>query len=273
MNTMNDYEKVQFDEICKWEKEEPSVLKKTTGFVMKPIEWITNKIIPQKVIQTALQCANSAAQYLTDEKDIISDSEVNCISELKTKDLQISDNLANEVHNWALALASTEGGVCGYFGLPGMVVDIPMIVTFALRTIHKIGLCYGYKTITPGDTQFVYHIMSTAGANTMNEKNMALITLKQLYVIINKQTWKGITEKAGQKVLGNESFIIAIKTLAKQLGINLTKRKALQTIPLIGSGVGLAMNAAFINDISWAARRCFQKRWLADNDKIALSKE
>lgn len=268
MNTMNDYEQSQFDEIIKWKEEKPSVLKKATSIVMKPVVWVTTKIVPQKAIRVALTGSNALAQILTDENDIVRDGKVSCILDLKTKELQISDNLANNVHNWALTIAGTEGGVCGALGLPGMVVDIPTIVTFALRTIHKIGLCYGYKAMTQEDIQFVYSIMSAAGANTMQEKNTALLTLKQLNVILVKQTWKKMAEKMAQNEMSNEAFLIAVRELAKQLGINITKRKALQVIPIIGGSVGLAMNIAFIQDISWAARRCFQERWLSDNRKI-----
>ena len=265
---MNSYEQKQFEAIAEWEKKEPSILQKTTSTVMKPIEWCANKIIPQKAIQQALKFSNYAASKLADKNDIIRDGKVGCLFELKTKDLKLSDNLANDIHKWAIALAGTEGGVCGYFGLPGMVVDIPMIITFALRTIHKIGLCYGYEANTLEDNQFVYSVLSAAGANTMKEKNMALLTLKQLQVLVSKKTWKKIAETAASKTLGNEAMIITIKSLAKQLGINLTKRKIMQGIPLIGAGVGAAMNVGFIDDISCAAKRCFQKRWLLDNKKI-----
>lgn len=268
MNTMSDYEQSQYNEIIKWKEKEPSVQKRTTSFIMKPVVWVTNKIIPQKAIQTALLGANAIAKKFADEKDIKRDAKVENIAELKTKDLQVSDKLANNVHNWALAIASTEGGICGAIGLPGMVADIPAIITFSLRTIHKIGLCYGYKSTTQEEIQFVYSIMSAAGANTMQEKNIALLTLKQLNVILTKQTWKKMAEKMAQNKMSNEAFLITVKGLAKQLGINITKNGAKKAIPIIGAGVGLAMNAAFIQDISWAARRCFQERWLYDNGKI-----
>lgn len=268
MNTMNIYEQSQFNEIIKWKEKGPSVGKKATSFIIKPVAWITNKIIPQKAIQTALKGAIKVAEKFADENDLIRDAKIKNIEELKTKDLQISDKLANNVHNWALPIAGTEGGICGAIGLPGMVADIPAIITFALRTIHKIGLCYGYKSTTQEDIQFVYAIMSAAGANTMEEKNIALLTLKQLNVILTKQTWKKMAEKAAQNKMTNEAFLITIKGLAKQLGINITKNGAKKAIPIIGGGVGAAMNVAFIQDISWAARRCFQERWLYDNGKI-----
>ena len=60
---------------------------------------------------------------------------------------------------------------------------------------------------------------------------------------------------------------MCIKNLAKQLGINITKRKALQTIPIVGAGIGAVMNAAYITDITEAAIRIYEKRWLNDNGK------
>ena len=267
---MNIYEEGQIKDIKIWKATEPSVVSKAVGYMTKPIVLVANRIIPQKAIQGALTGSNTLAKLITDEQDIIRDAKVNSIIELKTKDLQLSDKLADEVHNWALAGLGLEGGVAGFFGLPGMFVDIPMVVTIALRTIHKIGICYGYKALTLEDTQFVYSIMSVAGSNSMQEKNMALVTLKQLNVILVKQSWKKMAEKATVNKYCNEAILITIKSLAKQLGINITKRKAIQAIPLIGAGVGATMNIAFINDICWAARRSFQERWLIDNGKVCL---
>lgn len=265
---MTNYEKKQMRSIEKWENKTPSVVAQAMGVVTKPFSWIANKIIPQKAIQGALVGFNVAAKALTDESDILRDANISSIEELGTKDLQVSDKIADNIHNWALCTAAFEGGTAGYFGLPGMVADIPAIITLALRTIHKIGLCYGYKTITQEDNLFVYSIMSAAGANSVKEKNVAIATLKQLNVILLKQTWKKMAEKAAQEKMSGEAFLIAIKALAKQLGVNLTKRKALQAIPIVGAGVGSTMNIAFINDICWAARCSYQKRWLIDNGKI-----
>lgn len=265
---MTEYENEQLNEIKLWKEEKPTVVSQAIGMVVKPLAWAVNKIIPQKAIQGALIGADILAQAITDENDIKRDGKVSNISELRMKDLQLSDKLANEVHNWAIATLGTEGGVAGAFGIAGMAVDVPMVITFALRTIHKIGLCYGYKVVTQEDKQFVFSVMSIAGANTMHEKNIAIAYLKRLNVILIKQTWKKMAEKAAGGKCCEEAMLITIRSLAKQLGINITKRKALQAIPVIGAGVGAAMNIAFINDISWAARRCFQERWLIDNEKL-----
>jgi len=268
---ISEYEENQFREIIKWEEQEPSVVTKSLGFVLKPITWLVQLIIPTKAIQGALVASNWIAEEITDSEDIIRDGGVDRIEDLRRKDLELSDKLANEVHNWANGVATAEGGAAGFFGIAGMVIDVPTLITLSLRTIHKIGLCYGYECKSEVDQQFIYAIMSAAGANTIEEKAVSVATLVAINKTIAKMTWKKITEKALENQYGKEAAILAIKNLAKQLGVNITKRKASQAIPVVGSVVGAAINLAFINDVAWAARRAFQERWLTDNGKIIIS--
>jgi len=264
------YERGQFNEIEKWQQETPSVVAQAVNKALKPVSWLVSAVIPTKAISGALVAFDGVAQFLTDSNDIMRDGGVDSIEELRHKGLELSDKMANEVHNWANAVAMAEGGALGVVGLPGIIADIPALITMSMRVIHKIGLCYGYECNTEAEKKYILGIISAAGANTVEEKTVAISTLQAMSVVITKTTWKKMAEKAAQNKWGIDAAILAIRTIAKQLGINLTKRKSLQAIPLVGSGVGAAMNLAFINDIAWAARRSFQERWLADNGKIII---
>lgn len=267
---MNFYEQTQLAEIQKWETQVPNVLSRLAGFAFKPAGWLVGKVVPPKAIEGALTACYGMAGVMTDKNDIMRDGGVSEISELKTKDLQLSDKLANEVHNWANGAATVEGGIAGVAGLPGLAVDIPALITMGFRVVQKIGLCYGYECVNDADRQFVLQIFSAASANTMEEKTLAIVALQRINVAIAKKAWKKMAENAARNAIGIDAGIIAVKALAKKLGINITRRKALQSIPYIGAGVGAATNLSFINDIAWAARRSFQKRWLIDNKKIEV---
>lgn len=266
--TITPYEKKQITEIRKWKAEEPSVVSKSLGVLLSPVTWLINKIIPEAAIRGALDLSSSLAEWLTDTNDIIRDAGVKSIADLRTLNLETSDNLANSVHNWAIGIGTVEGGGTGATGLPGMAVDIPAVITLALRTTYKIGICYGFEVETKQDKEFVLAVLAASGANEMQEKTMALATLRMLEVAIASQTWKKMAEVAAEKQLSREAGIIGIRNLAKQLGINLTKRKALQAIPAIGAIVGASANAWYIKEVGWAARRAFQERWLIENQKI-----
>src|SRR5258708_2431865 len=97
---LSNYEVAQLKLIEEWKALEPSIANKVLGTALGPVIWLVRKVIPQKAIQGAIDGASSLGQLLSDSKDLLRDGKVNQISELKNKDLELSDKLANEVHNW-----------------------------------------------------------------------------------------------------------------------------------------------------------------------------
>lgn len=267
---LSEYEQEQTRAIDEWRKEKPAAISTALGFVMFPISVLIQTVIPKAAIRDAIRGSSAVAEWLADEGDITRKGGVSEIDELKKKDLMLSDKLANEIHNWAIGIASAEGGSSGMLGIYGLALDIPFIITFALRTIHKIGLCYGYVNRDENGKRFVLALLSAASANTVSEKAEAVKLLQAIDVMIAKQTMKTVLEKTVQQQLGKEAVLLSMKNLGRQLGINITERKVMQAIPVIGAAVGGSVNAWFINDVAWAARRAFQERWLIENDRIAV---
>jgi len=267
---LSEYEEKQIKNIIAWQSEEPSVFAKASGFLFKPLEFFVENVIPISLIESILDGANFAAKFLADEGDICRDGKVSKIEELQTKNLKLSDELANSVHNWAIGIATAEGTVAGATGAVGIAVDVPALLTLSLRTIHKIGLCYGYSADTPEEKNFVLRILSVVGSNNPQEKTSALIGLKLAQGIIKNNAWKKLNEKFGKAIVESEmsEFLkLFIIELSRQLAKNLSKRKAMQAIPVAGGIIGGAMNAKFVKDVGWAATRTYQKRWLEDNNK------
>ena len=267
---LSEYEEEQLRAIKKWKKEECSVVDTALSYVRFPICRLIQSLVPASAIQGVIDGTNAAALWLTDEADILKKSAVKDIDELRIKGIMTSDKLANDVHNWAIGLASAEGVGTGVWGLYGLAVDIPFILTLALRSIHKIGLCYGYKAKDEKDRQFVLTVLSASGANSAREKTDALKILQTIDIMVAKQTLKTIAEKAAQQQLSKEAVVISMKNLGRQIGINILERKVLQAIPAIGAVVGGSVNSWFIKDVGWAARRAFQERWFMDNGKIQM---
>ncbi len=265
----SDYLMQQYALIKAWENEEPGVVSKTFGKLLSPVGKLISVVVPEKVIESAINAANAAAQYLTDTDDVLRDGNVESIEELRTKDLKLCDEMADSVHNWAVGIATAEGVAGGFVGLPGLAADIPFITTLALRTIHKIGVCYGYVADVSNaeeEKAFVLGVLAAANASTLGEKASFILGLKQISLLIQRNAWKKLAEMGSASFLAKS--IVSVRQAAKLIGVNLTKRKASQSIPFIGGAVGAALNASFINDIAWAARRSYQRRWLEENKVI-----
>jgi hypothetical protein len=267
----SEYERREMEAIAEWKREEPGIVSKAFGIVAAPAVWLVKLVVPDAAVKGALQAANWVANSLADSADICRDGGVSSAAELRQGDLERCDRLADGVRSWAIRLATVEGVATGATGLPGLALDVPAVITLALRTVHKTGICYGYECKSEQDQNFAFGVLSASGANSMNEKLTALTTLRTIEVALAKQTWKAMAEKAATNQMSKEAGIIGVRTLAKQLGVNLTKRKALQAIPLIGAAVGASANGWFIREVAWAARRSFQERWLKDNDRFVES--
>lgn len=267
-SALSAYEEGESLAIRKWNDAPPGIMAGAMATAALPVTWLVQKVVPEKSIRAALEGANKLAEQLTDGDEILREGGVTSIVELRSGELERSDKLTDSVHNWAIGIAATEGAAAGAIGLPGMAADIPVIVTLAIRTIRKIGLCYGFECKGEAETDFVLGVLPAAGANSISDKIEALLTHRTIETMLVRQTWKAIGERAAATSLSNEAGIIAIRSLAKQLGVNLTKRKALQALPAIGAGIGATMNGMFIKDVGWAARRTFQMRWLRENGKL-----
>jgi hypothetical protein len=265
---LSPYEISQAVDIYNWKNSEPGVISNAVGHALAPVNWAIQKIIPEKAIMGALDLANRGARQMADSRDLLREANVSSIQELYHLPIERSDELAKNVQDWAIALGAAEGGATGFFGVFGIPADIPAIITLALRTIHKVGLCYGFEMETEEDFQFLYAILSSSSANTLEEKFAALATLRSFQMILVRQTWKKMAETAAQRAVGREGALITLRTLAKQLGINITKRRALAAIPAIGALVGASVNAWYMKDVGWAARRSFQERKLVEQGKI-----
>jgi hypothetical protein len=262
------HEREELRGINDWKKAEPSVVDKTLGIAIEPLAWMIRQVVPDSALMGALQMARKLSTMTVDTADVIREAAVGEVSDLKTKDLALSDRLADEVHNWGIGLAAASGAGTGFFGIFGAPVDVPALITLSLRTIEKIGVCYGYECKTKEDEDFIMGVLAAAGANSVEEKLGALVAIRSIETALIKQTWKKMAETAAKNQFSKEGAIIGLKALAKQLSINITKRKALAAIPYIGALIGGSMNAWYVRDIGWAARRLFQERWLMENGKI-----
>lgn len=253
------YEQQQLDEIEIWEKKAPSGLAKALGFFSAPLAWAARQVVPDEAMEQALKQAFGAAGAFSGSDDLLRESSIlgyaaETVGELAKAPLHISDSLAHSVAKWGKGIAAAEGAVTGVTGLAGLIVDIPAIIVLAIRTIRKIGYCYGFETSLDVERNFVLQVLSAGAANSSEEKSQAI----QAIFSGDKQLVAGHE----QHILRKEGFTATVRNLAKQLAINLTRRKAAQGIPVIGGGVGAAMNVMFISDISDASIRLYQRRRL-----------
>lgn len=263
------YEARQIEAIKRWQHQGNSLVSRVVGKAMTPIGWMFRKI-PRGAIEGALHGGMWLAEQWADKDGVLRDLQAESFDELAEYDLERLDRAADNVHNWAIAYGGGVGLANGAAGFIAIPLGVPGLINIAMRTVRKIGLCYGYHDLTEEEKLFIFNVMVLAGAGGPGEKAAPLLALRELQVMITKETFKAMAAKAAADPLGKfskEAFVIAVREFGKRIGIQMTRNRLLMAVPVVGGGVGLLVDGNYIRNVGWAARRTYQERWLRDRGR------
>jgi hypothetical protein len=200
------------------------------------------------VVRFTIERAYDASALLATLNDIKRQAGVTDISEMRDRPLSECDRLSKRVGLAAESLAAFEGVATGLGGMWTTTLDVPLVFVLALRTIIKVGHCYGYTLDQAKDRPFVLGILLVASSGSLETRRERLSQLKaeEDYLLAETQM-----EVVKQEIL---SFLFQLEIF--------------EEVPGIGAITGGYFNLTFLQRIEVTARRVFQERWLADTGKI-----
>lgn len=257
MKETSDYIGKAINLVDEYKNSIPSVIQQATGVVLAPVNWLVQRLIPEEAISGILISCDGLTQMTL--------TKAACES---FEDLEACDRSAESVLDFHKGLTGVGGAVSGLFGLPGLLFDIPTTTLLSIRMIRQIGIEYGYSNNSEDEKNFILSVLAAGSANSQEEKIAALVVNAHVTNIIAKQTWKKISQTAAQNKFSTSAAIIGIKSIAKALGINITKRSALAVLPGIGAVVSASVNVWFMHDVGITAKRLYQERWLKERGFI-----
>ena len=258
------YEKKILRELRAWQAETPGwgarLLAKPAG---KAAE-IVQALIPVSALRAALEGAHRVAQKLSDRRSILKRARVAELKDLRAQPLEVCDRLARTVGRRSMAMAGAGGAAFGFAGAAGLVVDVPALITLALRAIVRTGLCYGEDALADRESRLAIGVFALASANSEDEKKTAVAALRDYGEGLLDVAWREGVERAAERELAKEAAVFSVQNLAKRLGVNIGKRKAAEALPVFGALVGGSVNAWYLRDVTRCARYVFQERWLRE---------
>lgn len=256
-------------EIAKWESEGPGYLAKLGNFVLSPVDKAFEVLVPDAVqhsvanaIEIFLNGLSVASRISINTDEICSRVQSN--QEGDDLDLRGLDIAAKHYCNWHIGYATAEGAATGAVGIAGLAADIPALFTIAIRLIQEISTCYGYDPYDENEREYILHVLQTGATGDIKAKIEFLVGLKQVEQVLLKVAWKQMNQALARKELSKQAALAALRQFARTLGIQVTKRKALQAIPVFGALIGASFNATLVNDVGRAAYMSYRRRWIQE---------
>jgi EcsC protein family len=242
------YEAEQMRDIALWKSQPPNPLSEMWRMIVIPVAALVERIVPDSVVRFAIERAYDASALLATVNDIRKQSGVRDLAELRDKPLEECDRLSKRTGLVAESVAALEGIATGLGGMWTTALDVPLVFVLALRTIIKVGHCYGYTLDQPKDRPFVLGILLVASSGSLETRRDRLSQLKaeEDYLLADTQM-----EVVKQEIL---SFLFQLEVF--------------EEVPGIGAVTGGYFNLTFLQRIELTARRIFQERWLIDTGKI-----
>jgi hypothetical protein len=242
------YESERVQQIAAWKSRPPSPISELFNEVTKPGAKLVEKVIPDNLVMAAIEKAYHAAEMIAGQEDVKRQAEVQNLHELFNKPLEECDQLAFRVSRAAQAWATVEGAVTGAGGVLTTLIDVPLLFVLSLRTILRIGHCYGFSPGHQKDQKFVLGVLIAATSRTLATKRKRLEQLREIEHMLLEETQEEIlTEEAASLLFQLEIF---------------------EEVPGVGVISGALLNLGFIRRVDNTARRVFQERWLHHNGKI-----
>ena len=154
------------------------------------------------------------------------------------------------------------GGLGGFFGIPGLLAELPVSTTVMLRSIADIARSHGESISNPDTKTACAHVFAMGGRSESDDASESIYYASRI-ALAREITAAG--EFLAQKTIVDKSGPALVKLLAaiaERFGIQVAQKTAFQLVPLIGAVGGASINLLFISHFQSIACGHFEVRRL-----------
>ena len=244
--------------------ENPSFLMRLADMFGKPVEWMIQGIekISPDVVDKAANSALKAALSVA----------IATIPESSGKESHDSTSIATIGSNpdfWHKVSVAVTGTAGGFFGLPGLFVELPITTAIMFRSIASIASDFG-EHLTDDEVRMQCLAVFSLGGPGKTEDAMgssylsARLGLEQLVSAAAKAVaGKTAEEIASMVQKGTAAAVVnLIARVAARFDVIVTEKVVVESLPVIGAATGATINIAFMDHFNRVARFHFGMRKL-----------
>jgi hypothetical protein len=145
-------------------------------------------------------------------------------------------------HTFATAIT---GAVGGFFGLPGLVVELPVTTTVMLHSIAGIAASQGEDLSQPDSALACLEVLALGPEGRRGEAvESAYYATRAALAQVTRDAAAYVAQKGLAKE-GAPALISFLSRVASRFGLEVSEKAAAQLIPVAGAAGGLALNVLF----------------------------
>lgn len=181
---------------------------------------------------------------------------------LKGALLTMSPGTTEASPRWHKFAAAMSGGIGGAFGLPALIVELPVSTTIMLRSIADIGRSHGEVLSTAQAQIACLEVFALGGPSRQDDST------ESGYFAVRSALARAVTEASkylAEKTVveeGAPALVRLIATIAARFQVQVSEKAAAMAVPMIGAIGGGGINLLFIDHFQDMSRGHFVVRKL-----------
>ena len=225
--------------------ESPGLAARITSFLGAPVEKAFD-VLPENISSTVQQATRKAIEKALSVA-------------IRTLDGEAHGPSSDKTHK---VLSGLSGFTGGFFGLPALVVELPVSTTIMLRSIADIARSHGE------DLGLITTRLACVEVFAMGGKSSADDSVDAGYYAVRSTLAKAVSEAAqyiAQRGVAEEGAPVLVRLIAQiasRFGVTVSEKVAAQAIPALGALGGATINLVFMSHFQDMARGHFTIRRL-----------
>ena len=166
---------------------------------------------------------------------------------------------SKRLHTVATAVSGAAGG---FFGLPGLAVELPVTTTVMLHSIAEIARANGEDLSQPEPALSCVEVLALGANGTTKEiLESAYYASRAAMAQVTRDAAAYVAEK-GMVKEGAPALVVFLSRVAARFGLEVSEKAAAQLIPVAGAAGGMAINIMFMQHFQQLAEGHFTVRRL-----------
>jgi hypothetical protein len=225
--------------------ENPSLAAKLTDVIGKPLEKAIN-VLPRQAADTVHLAVHRALRRALSL----------AISTSRTAPTGFSKD------RWHKLAGATSGAVGGFFGLPGLTVELPLTTVIMLRSIGDIARSEGHDLSDQATRLACLEVFALGGTSPSDDAaDTGYYAVRAAMASLISDAVQHVAAR-GAAARGAPVLVRLVDTIASRFGLVVQEKVALELFPVVGAVSGALINTVFMDHFQSVARGHFIVRRL-----------